>query len=101
MDEAAEPSPRALVLDQADNVAVALEDIAAGEALTLEARRLTTRDPIRCGHKLAVEPIPPGGVVRKYAEVIGVASAEIQPGEHVHVHNVVSARLPGPELRRP
>lgn len=86
----------ALVLDPADNVAVALQGIEAGEELTLAGRRLTAREPIRFGHKLALEPIPAGGAVRKYAEVIGVATVAIEPGAHVHVHNLVSARLPGP-----
>ncbi len=31
--------------------------------------------------------------MRKYGEVIGIATAAIEPGAHVHVHNLVSARL--------
>jgi hypothetical protein len=33
--------------------------------------------------------------VLKYNETIGIASAPIAAGEHVHVQNVRSARLPG------
>jgi hypothetical protein len=103
----ASPSPRAavdepaavdaLVLDPADNVAVALRDLPAGRTVAVAGRVLALRDPIPFGHKLALEPITPGSAIRKYAEVIGVAREEITLGAHVHVHNVVSARLPGPE----
>ncbi len=89
--------PRALVLDPADNVAVAVVALAAGERLELGTGTVTLVDPIRFGHKLATTPIERGGAVLKYHEVIGRASADIAPGEHVHVHNVVSARLPGPQ----
>lgn len=89
-------APRALVLDPADNVAVAVQNLPQGEDLAFDDRRVTLREPIGFGHKLALRPIAEGEVVRKYAEVIGIATTAIQPGGHVHVHNVVSARLPGP-----
>jgi altronate dehydratase len=85
-----------LVLDPTDNVAVALRDLMAGEEVLLDVRRLTMATAIAVGHKLALEPIIAGGSVRKYGEVIGVARTAIAPGEHAHVHNVISARLPGP-----
>lgn len=96
MAEAAS-QPRALVLDPADNVAVAVVPLAAGEALELEGGVVTVREAIRTGHKFALEPLAEGANVLKYHEVIGVATAPIGAGEHVHVHNVVSSRLPAPE----
>ncbi len=94
------PSPggrQALQLNPRDNVAVAVRNLPAGEVVAVELTRVTLQEPISFGHKLALVPIPAGDAVRKYAEVIGVASADIAAGAHVHVHNVVSARLPGPE----
>ena len=44
------------------------------------------------GHKIAVAAMAAGAPVIKYGEVIGVATAEIRPGQHVHVHNVRSDR---------
>ena len=44
------------------------------------------------GHKIAVASMAAGAPVIKYGEVIGVATAEIRPGQHVHVHNVRSDR---------
>jgi len=84
---------RALVIHPDDNVAVALADLAKGEAVVLEGRApLHLRDPIPFGHKLALVDIPAGGAVRKYGEAIGRASRAIQVGEHVHVHNLEGAR---------
>ena len=40
------------------------------------------------GHKLALAAIPAGEHVIKYGHPIGSATSDIQPGEHVHVHNV-------------
>jgi altronate dehydratase len=84
--------PRALRLDPADNVAVAVVPLVPGE----EVLDVRLRDAIRFGHKMALRDIPAGEAVLKYHEVIGRASTDIAAGEHVHVHNVVSARLPGP-----
>jgi altronate hydrolase len=88
-------SVQALRLDPSDNVAVATGTRAAGDGIAVEGCLVILADPIPLGHKFALEEIPPGGHVRKYGEVIGVATDRIVIGAHVHVHNVVSARLPG------
>jgi altronate dehydratase len=86
---------RAIVLDARDNVAVATVELAAGADVAVAGHAVTLCDPIPVGHKFALGPIAEGGRVLKYGEVIGTATAEIAAGGHVHVHNVVSARLPG------
>ncbi|MBW7881951.1 MAG: altronate dehydratase [Caldilineaceae bacterium] len=77
-------------LHPADPVVVALRDIAAGEQIGAEIGLpvLRAAQPVPQGHKLAVEPIAHGAVVRKLGQIIGVASAAIMPGEHVHTHNL-------------
>ena len=72
----------------ADNVAVALEDIAKGEALEVQGVSVTAAEDVKRGHKLALSPIPEGGQVVKYGCVIGLAKAPIEPGQWVHTHNV-------------
>lgn len=89
-------APRALLLDPADNVAVAVVNLQEGERVTAGSATVTLRQSIKFGHKFAITPLAAGEHVRKYNEVIGLASADIQAGQHVHVHNVDSARLPGP-----
>ena len=43
---------------------------------------------IPAGHKLAVRDIAQGKPVRRYNQIIGFATRDIEPGEHVHVHNL-------------
>ncbi len=49
-------------------------------------------DDIPYGHKIAIKSIGRGSPVKKYGEEIGLASMDIEPGEHVHVHNLESNR---------
>jgi altronate dehydratase len=90
---------RALVLDAADNVAVATAALAAGERIDLGAEPVTLGEAIPMGHKFALTAIARDAHVYKYGEVIGVAIRAIPAGAHVHVHNVLSARLPGDAAR--
>ncbi len=71
-----------------DNVAVARTAIPAGTAMLFDGGTFTLPAAIRMGHKLALGPIHEGDAIRKYGQIIGFASRSIQPGEHVHVHNV-------------
>jgi altronate dehydratase len=86
---------RVLVLNADDNVAVAVAELAPGEMVVAGDVSVPVADPIPSGHKLALRAIDEGGKILKYGEVIGIATAAIGTGAHVHVHNVVSARLPG------
>lgn len=87
--------PRLLHLNARDNVAVAIRPVAGGETVEVAGKMLLVIDPIPFGHKLALAAMAEGAEVVKYGEVIGRVSAPIAAGAHVHVHNVVSARLPG------
>ena len=69
-----------------DNVVVALSDLKIG--IALENNGATTRDAIPAGHKVATSPISKGKYVYKSGQIIGIATRDIQPGEHVHSHNV-------------
>ena len=84
----------AMIIEPQDNVAVAIEPIAAGETVTYlcqgETVTLTAIEDITIYHKLATKDIAEGEPVVKYGEHIGVATAFIPKGAHVHVHNVES-----------
>ncbi len=69
-----------------DDVLVALEDLVPGRSLG-EGMPVPSA-AVPSGHKIALRAIRKGDPVRKYGQVIGVASADIAPGEHVHLHNV-------------
>jgi altronate dehydratase len=81
-----------LVISDRDNVATALVALEAGARLELQGRPVIVRDPIPAGHKVAIAAIAAGEPVIKYGSPIGVASADIEPGTHVHTHNVASNR---------
>ncbi|MEP4031008.1 altronate dehydratase family protein [Roseibium polysiphoniae] len=79
-----------------DNVVVA---IAALEAGNRTADGLAVKTQIPAGHKVAARPIATGDAVRKYGQIIGQATAEIEVGEHVHSHNVgMGAHSQDPEF---
>ncbi len=82
----------AMQLDPRDSVATALAPLAAGTTVTLDTLTVTLLADIPRGHKFAVRPIAKDEAVLKYGQPIGRATKPIQPGEHVHVHNVISQR---------
>ena len=85
----------AIALDPADDVAVALRDVAAGTVRVRQGERIrdvVLKTPIALGHKLALRQLSAGDAVRKYGQPIGAATAPIAVGEHVHVHNLRSLR---------
>ena len=80
-----------IVISERDNVATALEALVAGQVIGAPVA-FTVRESIPRGHKVSMLTIPLGASVIKYGNTIGVATAEIPPGTHVHTHNVLSAR---------
>ena len=88
-------SIEAIVLDRRDNVAISLVALEVGARVDLRGRSVRIAGPLPAGHKFALEDIPAGAVILKYGEIIGRACRAIGVGQHVHIHNVVSARLPG------
>lgn len=87
-----------IVHGKEDMVGVAVVDLKEGKRLTGwnmgkdSTLRLQAKDDIPLGHKIALVDIPKGGAVTKYDESIGVASRTIAKGEHVHTHNLKTAR---------
>jgi altronate dehydratase len=81
-----------LVISDRDNVATALEALEVGRELDLNGLTLVVREAIPSGHKVALRTIPAGSPVMKYGSAIGLASADIPAGAHVHTHNVASSR---------
>jgi len=59
---------------------------------------LTARKTIPVGHKIALQPVRKGGWIMKYGEKIGRATRTIRKGDHVHTHNLESAKERTPRL---
>ena len=79
-------TPKILKLHDDDNIAVALRQIGSHESLAPSG--LVAKEKVPSGHKISIGTISSGQEVTKYGRVIGIATQDIQAGEHVHVHNV-------------
>ncbi len=73
-----------------DNIAVAARSLSAGQQLEHQGQTLTLTGRVGLGHKVALRSINKGEAVYKYGQIIGFASKDIAPGDHVHVHNVAA-----------
>lgn len=101
----------AIHLHPTDDIAVARVPVPAGADLRVDGVHLVTRDAIPAGHKVALRTIHPGEMVLRYGQAIGRAKQAIEPGQHVHTHNLSfeelhlnyefpSAETPFPQPRR-
>jgi len=91
------PRKEVFILDPKDNVATLVSDSGRqGVAFRLVVdgveREFILAGDIPFGHKFAIRPIAKGTPVVKYGYSIGTATADIRPGEHVHIHNIESNR---------
>jgi altronate hydrolase len=82
-----QPADLVIRLHPADDVVIARVDLPAGTALAKEGGvRLGVTVP--AGHKVAVREVKQGQPVRRYNQIIGFATRDVRPGDHVHVHNL-------------
>ena len=77
-----------LKINPADNVAVALRQLHAGEILPTDGKELTLTTDVPAGHKVALRDLEPGEEVNKYGFPIGRTTSAIPLGSHVHTHNL-------------
>lgn len=94
---------RAIVLHATDNVCTLIDEGRAGDHCVLQGEgsgEITLLEDIPFGHKMCLRATAQGGKVIKYGQVIGHASRPLKVGEHVHIHNVESARGRGDEAKR-
>jgi altronate hydrolase len=85
-----------------DNVVIARQQLVGGTALPAEG--VTVAGLVPPGHKVAARAIARGEAVRRYGQIIGTATRDIAPGEHVHTHNLAfsafeRAHEPGAAVR--
>jgi altronate hydrolase len=69
-----------------DDVVIALAQLVGGTNLLDE--KITVSGLVPPGHKVATRAIKAGHPVRRYNQIIGFASRDIAPGEHVHLNNL-------------
>ena len=87
---------KAIIMNSGDNVATLLNEIKTNEEVNIVStktevvKKLKAKQDIHMGHKISIIDIKKGEPVRKFGEPFGLAIKEIETGEHVHVHNVIS-----------
>jgi altronate dehydratase small subunit len=94
---------RAIVLNRADNVGTLIDPGRAGESCALQGEangEVPLLQDVPFGHKVCIRETPAGADVLKYGQVVGKASKALRIGEHVHTHNVESARGRGDQAAR-
>ena len=77
-----------LKINTADNVCVAIDELKAGDALSIDGKEILIKNQIVTGHKFAIKDIKQGENVVKYGYPVGHATVDIAQGEHVHTHNL-------------
>ena len=86
----------AMIIDERDNVIVAIEPIEKGTIVNFEVngekQEITAGENIQMYHKLARFDIKKGEKLIKYGEYIGEAGEDIPAGFHAHTHNILSVR---------
>ncbi len=79
----------ALKLNPIDDVAIAKVPITPGVTIARAgAPDIVIRHLIPSGHKFALHAAAAGSPIRRYGQIIGFATQTIQPGDHVHTHNL-------------
>jgi altronate hydrolase len=75
-----------LRLNPTDDVVIAARPLQPGTRIAEEG--VVCIDAVPSGHKLAVRAVTQGQPVRRYGQIIGFATKDILPGQHVHSHNL-------------
>ena len=75
-------------LNDNDNVIIALTDLKAGLVLEVDKKKVTLKEDIKQGHKIAIQDIETHQDVIKYGFPIGHGNQRIKEGFHVHTHNI-------------
>ena len=73
-----------------DTVAVSREALPKGTTVETATSNLKLLDDIPAGHKVALRAMAAGDWVWKYGFPIGLTTAAIAPGQHVHTQNLKS-----------
>lgn len=83
-----------IILDNNDNVATALIDLPKGFEIEDKSidRIIYCLEDIPSGHKVATRFIKKDEDAIKYGSSIGRITKDVQPGELIHVANLVSKR---------
>lgn len=87
-----------IIMNSKDNCATSLAEIPKSYEVELNGGKvIKINQKIPFGHKFALKQISGGDLVKKYGEIIGVATENIEVGDWIHTHNIKSYYL---EMKR-
>jgi len=98
LEESGSVAHQFLIHRTGDHVGVAVVDIGQGQPATgvfMDTDRsveVVSLSDVPLGHKIALVDLDAGAPVIEYGTQIGLTRAAVQMGEHVHTHNIKSAR---------
>ena len=78
-----------LILEPADNLAVALKDLAAGDRRMIAGDEIELQEKIAQKHKFALVDFAPGDIATMYGVPVGKATQGIAKGGLIGTHNLV------------
>jgi (2R)-sulfolactate sulfo-lyase subunit alpha len=92
-------TPHLLIHDKKDSCGVVVvEGLKAGTNMFCviieddSTTHLTAKQDVPIGHKVALKELKSGETVWKYGEDIGITTANVGQGEHLHIHNMKTKR---------
>lgn len=77
-----------ILINPIDNVAVAIEELHAGDTLDINKQKITLLENIPAGHKVALQDFKTGDFIIKYGAPIGHAREAITAGSWVNEKNI-------------
>ena len=85
-----------MIKPESDNVGVVTAALRKGEIARFQKGSQIVEVPLRSDvpiyHKFCVQAVKKGAPVIKYGEQLGLAGQDIQVGDYVHTHNLISQR---------
>ena len=71
-----------IMMHAKDNIAIVMApSLAVGSEFTVGGKMVCAKDELPFAHKVAIKAIPKGGQIVKYGEPVGIATADIAPGD--------------------
>ena len=77
-----------LIVQPSDNVVVALQDLKAGEEVTVNGERITLLDDVQAKHKFMLNDIKKGDKIIMYGGLVAIANEDLKKGNVITTANV-------------
>lgn len=86
-----------LIMHENDTVVTLMDKASRGDDISYivngQTFKVKSSEDVPKYHKVAIKTIKKGDYVIKYGERIGYAILHINPGDHVHTHNLTSKEV--------